>query len=321
MDLFARRPAPGRSIRHASSVTLSRPAVFGLLAIAVTVLGLNWPIMTITLRSVTPIWMAAIRVGVATVAVGLFLLARRDLTVPPRRDVPMIVSVSVFRLATVMVLVFFALQLVPAGRASVLVWTTSLWTVPIAALFLHERMTPRKWIGLSIGVIGVVVLSGIWANDWSEPSVLIGTGLLLAAAVVSASTAVHVRRHRWTIDPIQALPWQLAGATIPLVALGLIVDGAPSVEWTPQLIGMMAYQGILASGLAFWAQIVVLRSFSAVSTNLTMTGVPVLGVTSSALVLGERVSFTLLAGMTLVIVGVVVNLLAAEQPDQFRTAT
>ena len=320
MDLFTRRPASSRSTRHGSSVTLSRPAVFGLLAIAVTVLGLNWPIMTITLRSVTPIWMAAIRVGVATLAVGLFLLARRDLTVPPRRDLPMIVSVAVFRLATVMVLVFFALRLVPAGRASVLVWTTSLWTVPIAALFLRERMTPRKWFGLTIGVFGVVVLSGIWANDWSEPSVLIGTGLLLAAAVVSASTAVHVRRHRWTIDPIQALPWQLAGATIPLVALGLIVDGPPLVEWTPQLIGMMAYQGILASGVAFWAQIVVLRSFSAVSTNLTMTGVPVLGVTSSALVLGERIPLTLLVGMTLVIVGVVVNLLAGERPDQFHPA-
>ena len=192
--------------------------------------------------------------------------------------------------------------------------------ITVQAAVRGERMTPRKWIGLAIGVFGVVVLSGIWANDWSEPSVLIGTGLLLAAAVVSASTAVHVRRHRWTIDPIQALPWQLAGATIPLVALGLIVDGPPSVEWTPQLIAMMAYQGILASGVAFWAQIVVLRSFSAVSTNLTMTGVPVLGVTSSALVLGERIPFTLLFGMTLVIVGVVVNLLAGERPDQFNPA-
>lgn len=300
--------------------TLSRPAVFALLAIAVTVLGLNWPIMTVTLRSVTPIWMAAIRVGIATAVVSLFLVLRKDMKVPPRPDVPMIVSVAVFRLATVMVLVFFALKLVPAGRASVLVWTTSLWTVPIAAVFLNERMTRRKWLGLAIGVLGVVVLSGIWANDWTEPSVLIGTGLLLAAAVVSASTAVHVRRHRWTIDPIHALPWQLAGATIPLVVLGLVVDGVPSIEWTPQLVAMMAYQGILASGVAFWAQIVVLRSFSAVSTNLTMTGVPVLGVASSALVLGERVPFTLLLGMSLVILGVVVNLLAGERPTMFHPA-
>ncbi len=291
--------------------------MFSLLATAVVILGLNWPIMTITLRSITPIWMAALRVGIATVAVFAMQLARRDLSIPPRRDVPLIVSMSIFRLATVMTLVFFALELVPAGRASVLVWTTSLWTVPIAALFLRERMTTRKWIGLTIGVCGVIVLSNVWENDWREPSVIVGTLLLLGAAVVSASTAVHVRRHRWTIDPIQALPWQLAGATVPLVLLGLAVDGVPSIEWTPQLIAMMAYQALLASGLAFWAQIVVLRSFSAVSTNLTMAGVPVLGVTSSALVLGEVITPPLFIGMLMVITGVAVNLIGTERPRAF----
>ena len=287
----------------------TRAAIFILLGSAVVILGLNWPVMAFTLESVTPIWMAASRVLGAAVLMFGISTARRTLTPPPRNDVPMIISVAIFRLSAVMVLVFFALRLVPSGRASVLVWTTSLWTVPFAALFLRERMTGRKWIGLTIGVAGIVLLSEVWRNDWEDTSVLVGTGLLLVAAIASAATAVHIRGHSWTIDPLQAAPWQLAGAAIPLIALGLVVDGPPDWAWTPGLIAALAYQAILASGLAFWAQIVVLRNLSAVTTNLTMTGVPVLGVVSSAFVLHEPITLSLGVGMALIIAGVVVNLL------------
>ena len=293
---------------------LARPAIYLLLATSVVILGLNWPIMATALQSITPIWMAGIRVAGAGLAVALVGIFTGNLVIPPGRDLPMIASVAVFRLAAVMVLVFFALQLVPAGRASVLVWTTSLWTVPIAALFLGERMSRRRWIGLATGVAGVLVLSEIWGNDWSEPAVIWGTGLLIVAAIVNASTAVHIRRHHWTINPLQALPWQLAGAAIVLITLGFIVDGPPRVEWSAQLGWIMAYQATLASGVAFWAQIVVLRNLSAVSTNLTMTGVPVLGVISSALALGEPVGIALVVGMLLVITGVVINILS-DRPD------
>jgi drug/metabolite transporter (DMT)-like permease len=287
----------------------TRTAIFMLLGAAVLILGLNWPIMAFTLESVTPIWMAAARVSGAAVVMFLVGLGRRSLVTPPRPDVPMVISVAIFRLSAVMVLVFFALRLVPSGRASVLVWTTSLWTVPLAAVFLRERMTTRKWTGLGIGVAGIVLLSEIWRNDWEDTSVIVGTGLLLLAAITSAATAVHIRRHKWTIDPLQAAPWQLAGAAIPLVTLGLIVDGPPTWTWTLGLVGALLYQAVLASGLAFWAQIVVLRNLSAVTTNLTMTGVPVLGVVSSAVVLDEPITFSLAVGMALIITGVVVNLL------------
>lgn len=291
---------------------LARPAIYALLGLAVTVLGMNWPVMVTGLRSMTPIWMAALRVSGAAAAVLIVGGLSRNLVVPPRRDVPMIVSVSIFRLSTVMVLVFFALELVPAGRASVLVWTTSLWTVPIAAMFLSDRMSARKWVGLAIGIAGVIILSEIWDNDWREPKVVLGTGLLLLAAIVSASTAVHIRRHHWTINPLQALPWQLVGAAIPLAALGFVVDGPPAIDWTGQLVWVMLYQSVLASFVAFWAQIVVLRNLSAVSTNLTMMGVPVLGVVSSAVVLGEQITGGLALGMVLVLAGVGLNLLSDE---------
>ena len=289
---------------------LTRPVIYALLGLVVLILGLNWPVMATGVKSVAPIWMGALRIGTATLLMVTVALARGTMSPPPRRDLPIVVSMALFRLAAVTVLVFTALELVPAGRSSVVVWTSSLWTVPIAALFLGERMTRARWLGLSLGIAGVVALFEPWGFDWSDSDVAIGHALLILAAITNASTAVHIRAHRWSIAPLDSMPWQLTAATLILVALGFVVEGPPVIDWTPQLVCVVLYQGLLATGIAFWVQIVILRNLSAVSTNLTLMAVPVVGVVSSAIILGEDVTTSLLLGLLLVILGVAVNLLS-----------
>jgi drug/metabolite transporter (DMT)-like permease len=306
---------PGRGVfwevgdRRDSPRELTRLTLYLLLGMAVLILGSNWPVMVTALKSVTPIWHATIRIAGAAVAMLVIAFLTGNLVVPPKRDVPLILSTAILRLAAVMVLVFIALTLVPAGRASVLVWTSALWTVPIAAMFLGDKMTKQRWTGLLIGLVGVFVISELWNNNWNDRDVVVGTGLLLAAALCNASTSVHIRRHRWSIDPLQAMPWQLLIAVVPVSALAFIVDGPPDFDLTWQLTANFAYQSVIVSGIAFWAQMIVLRRLSPVSVNLTMMGVPVVGVISSALVLDEAVSAPLAIGMALVLTGVAVNLL------------
>jgi drug/metabolite transporter (DMT)-like permease len=289
---------------------LTRPVIYLLLTLVVLVLGLNWPIMATGIKSISPIWMGVFRVTGAAVVVITVGAVKGRLSVPPRQDLPIILSLAVFRLAAVFILVFSALELVPPGRSSVVVWTTSLWTVPIAAIFLGERMSGRRWIGLLLGIAGVLVLFEPWALDWDRPGAALGHVLLIVAAITNAATAVHIRGHRWAVTPLEAIPWQLLGAGIIMVVLGLVVEGPPVIDWTPQLVWVVLYQGVLATGVAFWAQIVVLRNFPAVSTNLTLMAVPVIGVVSSALLLGEKITTSLGAGLMLVIVGVSLNLLS-----------
>lgn len=289
---------------------LSRPVIYALLGLVVLILGLNWPVMATGVKTVAPIWMGALRIGTATLFMVAVAVARGTMSPPPRRDLPIVVSMALFRLAAVTVLVFSALELVPAGRSSVVVWTSSLWTVPIAAIFLGERMTRARWLGLSLGIVGVLALFEPWGFDWSDSGVAIGHALLVLAAITNAATAVHIRAHRWTIAPLDSMPWQLTAATTILVILGFAVEGPPVIDWTPQLVLVVLYQGLLATGIAFWVQLVILRNLSAVSTNLTLMAVPVVGVVSSALILDEDVTTSLLLGLILVILGVAVNLLS-----------
>ena len=135
-------------------------------------------------------------------------------------------------------------------------------------------MTGHRWVGLALGIGGVIALFEPWSFDWSESGVALGTHLLILAAITNAATSVHIRAHRWSIAPLDAMPWQLMAATSILVVLGLSGRGTPVIDWTPQLVLVVLYQGLLATGVAFWVQIVILRNLSAVSTNLTLMAVP-----------------------------------------------
>ncbi len=286
-----------------------------LLTATVLTLGFNWPLLAIALRDISPLWLTTMRVLGATLVIFSVAASSRSIRLPPRSDLPVVLSVAVGRLILVMVLVFTALRLVPPGRSSVLVWTSSLWTVPLAVAVLGEHMSRRRWMGLALGVTGIVVMVEPWGAVLDGP-VLAGYGLLLIAALLQAATAVHVRHHEWGVRPIELLPWQLLLAAGPLTAAALSLEGIPSIDWTPGLVAIVVYQGALATGFAMWAQLTVLRLLPAITTNLSLMMVPVLGLLSSVLVVDEQLTFPAVIATLLIGSGVIlgVGLVRAPAP-------
>jgi len=290
--------------------TLRKAGVYPLLGLLIIVLGINWPILSMGLREVSPVWMTVLRLAGGTLVVWVLTAVSGRLQLPPREDLPVVLSVAFFRLAFVYLMVFTALQFVPPGRSSVLVWTASLWAVPMAWRFLGERMTRLRWMGLALGIVGIVFLVEPWKMSWSDAGVIFAHGLLLVSAVSNAGAAVHIRRHRWVSTPLQAMPWQLLIALVPMVILALLVEGQPRINWSWQLGLIVAYQGVLATGLALWAQVWVLRTLPAVSTNLSLMMVPVVGLIASVVIVGEVVSLPVLVGLVGILIGVSLNLVA-----------
>jgi drug/metabolite transporter (DMT)-like permease len=277
-----------------------------LLVATVLTLGFNWPLLAIGLEEISPLWLSTMRLAGATVIIFGVAASRGRLRRPPGADLPVLVSVAFGRLIMVMVLVFIALRFVPPGRSSVLVWTSSLWTVPMAVAVLGEHMNARRWVGLGLGIAGIVVMVEPWEAAIGA-QVLVGYGLLMAAAVFQAATAVHVRHHRWLSTPIELLPWQLVAAVVPLLAVTWALEGMPSIAWRPGLVAIVVYQGALATGFALWAQLTVLRLLPAITTNLSLMMVPVLGFASSVVVVGERVTVPALVATVLIGAGVLLG--------------
>jgi len=156
-----------------------------------------------------------------------------------------------------------------------------------------------------LGGTGLLVLLNPTALDWGAPKVLIGSGLLLLDAVIWAATTIQLRNHRWRSTPFALQPWELLLAFLPLALLALLFDGGRGIEWTPQTIFVILYSGPLATGFAYWASQSVSRALSPIETTTSLLAVPVVGLLSGAIVLGESLSTADLVGFAIVALGIV----------------
>src|SRR4051794_4964131 len=128
------------------TLTARRQGV-ALLILAIFGWGLTWPVNKLLLASLSPFWMAAIRSAIATIILVVIAVPGGRLVVPPRADLPVLLSITLLHMVGFAIFAAIGLQLVPVGRSVVLAYTTPLWVTPGAALFLGERLTVRRAAG------------------------------------------------------------------------------------------------------------------------------------------------------------------------------
>jgi drug/metabolite transporter (DMT)-like permease len=270
--------------------------------------------MKIGLADIPPFWFASLRVFLGAATLFAVLAIGGNLALPGRRDMVQLLGGGVLQVAVYMGLVNLALTTVAPGRAAVLAYTTPLWAVPGALLFLGERLTPLKAAGLALGIGGVVVLFNPLGFDWSNRQQVIGNLLLMGAALAWAAAIMLIRGRRWHLTPLQLAPWQLvlAGVLLALAAYGS--EGPLSLDWTPKVIAILAYNGPVCIGFCFWASVAIARALPAVTSSLSFLGVPAFGIAASAVVLGERIDATLIGGFALILAGVALVAAADRRP-------
>lgn len=292
--------------------TLSRRMAFLLFAVVVVTWGLNWAVTKTIVHSVTPLWTTAIRSAIATVVLFGLLLARGQLIVPRRGDVPVVLVITVFHMVAFSALVAFGLQFVPVGRSIVLGYTTPLWVAPGAWLLLGEPMTRPRLVGICLGLAGLAVLFNPLDFAWNDDRALIGNGLVLLAAMCWAVSILYVRAHTWISTPFQLVFWQALLATAILSILALSIDGAPRIPWSPVLTAAFLYSGIFGTALAYWAMAMVNRSLPATTTSLGILATPVVGMASSTITLGEPLDLPVIVAMALIVSGIAIGIVSGR---------
>ena len=266
--------------------------------------GFTWPINKLLLATVPPLWAVALRTAIGAVALFALALATRRLTPPPRADLPVLLSITLLHMVGFGVLSSVGLELVPAGRSAVLAYTTPLWVAPGASLFLGERLTPRRFVGVIIGLTGLVVLFNPLAFDWTRRAAVLGNAAILAAALLWAASILHIRGHRWRSTPFDLLPWETLLATVILVPLAWLGAGPPAFSWSVPVGAMLLYAGLPGTALAYWAIAMAGRGLPAVTTSLGLLATPVISIVVATLWLGERPSASLLLAVALILGGV-----------------
>jgi LPXTG-motif cell wall-anchored protein len=261
--------------------------------------------MKLALGHSTPLWIAALRFTLGAAAMFAVLAARGGVRLPPRNDLPIVVSVGLLHMLANATLVIFALRFVPPGRSSVLSYTTPLWVVPLAML-LGERPTARALGGTFLGLAGMALLFSPTSLDWSDRQMVFGQILLMLAAIAWSICIVHIRGHRWQASPLELAPWQMLLAAAPLVIAALLVDGPAPGDFSPGFWMTTLYTGVLATAFAYWAVVEANRRLSAITASNALLAVPIVGLTVSACVTGEKMDFWLIVGMLMMLAGIAI---------------
>jgi drug/metabolite transporter (DMT)-like permease len=225
-------------------------------------------------REMSPLWSTALRCAIAAAALALLLWARGEFIIPKRGDVPVVLSTSLLHMVAYSALVAAGIQFVPAGRAIVLGYTTPLWVAIGARILLSEEITKKRALGICSGLAGLAVIFNPRMLEWSDRNALIGSGLILLAAVCWAANIVYVRAHKWISTPFQLVFWQVLLAAGILSTVAMLTEGVPRIAWTIRLVALLLFSALVCTALAHWAMAIVNRSLPAVTTSLGLLVTP-----------------------------------------------
>ena len=284
----------------------------GLMLLAVVVLawGTMWPVNKALLLYMPPIWSIALRTCISALTLFAISGAVTGLVRPQRGDTPVLVSMVVLHMVGFTILSQLALQVVTAGRSTVLAYTSVLWAPIFAAVFLGERVSLRRALGLGLGLAGLMVIFNPLTFDWNDGRTVAGNGALLLAAVLWAASIVHNRAHAWRSSPFQLAPWQALLAAVLLLAAAFAIEGVPAIIWNAHSLALLLFAGIPGTALAYWAAAVSSSELPASTTSLGLLATPGVSILVALLLLGEQPTLPLIVALVLLLVGVVVGMSA-----------
>ncbi len=276
-------------------------SVYWMLAMVAILWGLSWPCMKLSLSGMEPLRYRAFAMFGAMC--GLFLIAWLSgtrLRMPPG-TLPRLITIAFFNMIGWSVMMILGLQLLPAGRATILAYTFPLWTVPLSAWLLREPITLRKLCGLALGLAAMALLLGdeLFAIGHSP----LGALLLIGSAVFWAIGTVVMKR--WPVDlPVLSFTaWQTLVSFIPMLLLALWLEEGPLhpffLPW-PVMLAVL-YGAIISSIFAQWIWFRIVMLTSAAVSSISVTAVPVMGVMFSMLLLGEQPRLSDFAALVLVV--------------------
>ena len=278
---------------NARSIIQTKGPILALAGFAL-ILGYNWVVMKVGVADLPPFVFAAARavLGAATLFTVLIVL-RRSLRPPEIRHT---LIVGLLQTTGMVALATWAVVSGPSGKTAVLVNSMPLWIPLFASPILGERIGMR-WSAIALGVLGLVLMiDPRHGTGWLSDVAAVVAAVAWAAAIVVTK---HLQR-KSAFDPMTFTAWQVLLGSIPLVAIALVFHAGPHVLSTQSVLAV-AYNGVLATGLAF-----VLFAYAMKSLSVTIAGagglsIPVIGVAAAWWQLGERPGGLEWAGMACIL--------------------
>lgn len=288
---------------------------FTIFILLILMWGMNFPICKIGLEHISSTQFILFRFILATGTMFLIVICSKNFVFPRVKDLPVVFIVSFFQIALTLFLSNYGLSLLGAGKASFLIYTTSVWVIPLS-LFWGSRLAGLDWTSFFLGILGVLFFVNPWYLNWHQ-KIWIGDSAMLVASLCWAVGIMFARHMKWHRPPLQLLPWQLLFATLCTYAWGCFEGErlVPSHMNLPTL-GSLLYAGCIATAVGYWAMIHVSIKLKPSVTSLGLIWVPIISLILSYLFLNEPVDWRTLCAAGLIMGGILLHIYSERRKER-----
>ncbi|WP_172145316.1 MULTISPECIES: EamA family transporter [Pseudomonas] len=286
-----------------------------LLALVVIIVwGLNFVVIKVGLHDMPPMLLGALRFMLAAFPAILFVKRPQ---IPLRWLLLYGLTISLGQFA----FLFYAMSVgMPAGLASLVLQSQAFFTLLFAALFLGERLRMTNLFGLLVAAAGLLLI-GLQGDRLMT---MAGFALTIGAASMWALGNI-VTRKLGKVNLVGLVVWGSLVPPLPFLALSWLLEGPEVIETALRGISLdsilvliyLAF-GATILGYGLWSRLLSRYPASQVAPFSLL--VPVVGLTSSALLLDERLGPLQVLGALLVMFGLLINVCGGWLYGRLRLA-
>lgn len=274
-----------------------------VLAILVTLVwGVNFPITKLGLRSIDPFVLTGIRFALAAIPLVFFIKR------PAIKFSYVVAYGFIFGLGMWGVINYGIQVGVSPGIASLIIQLSVFFTMGWGALLFKEKLRRAQLIGALLALVG---LAGIISTQQGEHAIL-GV-LLIVLSAVAWSVGNVIIKTSGVKEIFSFMVWASLFPPIPLFYIAWLMQGAAPFENLQSSLDLTAvlsiiFQVYLATHFAYWGWNSLLKLYPVSTVAPLSLLIPVFGIGSSMLIIGEHISIPNLISIAIIIMGLAVGL-------------
>lgn len=272
----------------------------GLAVLVMVIWGYNFVVAKIGIAELPPIFMMGLRFTFSALLLVPFVTM-------PREKMKEIAALSVVLGAAHFSMMFTGLKTIDASTAAIAIQLQVPFSALLATVLLNDPPGWRRLVGMAVAFGGVLLIAG-------EPRFagsLWALGLVIGAAFVWAVGNIQVKK-MGRIDEMALLAWMSVMAAPQLFLLSFILEegqfaAAQAATWYGW--GAVAYQAVAVVAISYgiWYRLLARHAVNAIVPYTLL--VPIFGVTSAAIWLGETLTARIVIGGAITLVGVAIIIL------------
>ncbi|MBA4254708.1 MAG: EamA family transporter [Polaromonas sp.] len=274
--------------------------------------GINWPMMKLSLRELSPLYFRAITMTLGASWLYFFFKARGVRMLPQGTEWKTVATLALPNMLGWHTISIFGVKELSSGRAAILGFTMPVWTVLLGALFMGHALNRRTvWATLAVaGAIGLLMAHEI-GNLAGRP---LGVLWMELAAVCWAIGTLMMRRLTITL-PTEALAvWMMLMASVCLWGLAVAVEPLPTWEFSPAMWFSLGYGVLINYGFAQIIWFGLARDLPPATSAMSVMAIPLIGAFSATFIVGEWPHWQDYVAVVLVMSAIAAVLLPARSP-------